>query len=82
MAALIDKGLAMAEANNTNSNGETFEIWMIKVDAWLVKACGLGSADLVDCCYWDAWNDDVTPADMGREVLEENGYPLDLLETN
>jgi hypothetical protein len=52
----------------------TFEQWMAKVDAVLVRTCGLTSGDLADWMYGDAYDDGVSPREAAQEVLAENGW--------
>ncbi len=47
----------------------TFEAWMAKVDAELIRRCGFDSQDLPDYCYSDAYEDDATPSMCAAEVL-------------
>ena len=56
-------------------NGKTLRAWMREVDRCLLRKCGLTTDDLADQCYWDAWNDEVSPADMAERVLEYEGFP-------
>ena len=51
-----------------------FDIWMKKVDSALARKCGLTSEDLADCCYYDWYEDGVTPAEAADMVLEENDF--------
>ena len=50
---------------------QQFEQWMAKVDAILVKKCGLDSRDLPDWMYFDAFEDGFSPAAAAREALKE-----------
>jgi len=43
--------------------------WMAKVDAILVRKCGLDSRDLPDWTYADAFEDGYTPAEAARSAL-------------
>ena len=54
-----------------------FDIWMKKVDSALARKCGLTSEDLADCCYYDWYEDGVTPAEAADMVLEENDFPFE-----
>ena len=47
-----------------------FEAWMAKVDAVLVKKCGLDSSDLPDWMYRDAFEDGASPASAAKEALK------------
>jgi hypothetical protein len=48
-----------------------FTEWMAKVDAILMRKCGLDSRDLADWMYVDAFEDGYTPAAAAREALQE-----------
>ena len=50
----------------------SFKEWMAKVDAWLIKRCGLCSRDLEDWMYIDAFEDGATPAQAARDAYEAN----------
>ena len=49
----------------------SFEEWMKRVDAQLIKWCGLSSSDLPDYMYWDMWDDDTSYADAACEALSD-----------
>lgn len=63
----------MATEIKTVSNDQAFEDWMKEVDASIAGIAGLSSDDLPDRCYRDMFDDETTPADAAREVLEEEG---------
>jgi hypothetical protein len=46
-----------------------FDYWLQRVNAYLVRKCGLGSDDLPDWCYRDAFDDGYTPSEAAREVI-------------
>lgn len=47
----------------------SFKEWMAKVDAILIKKCGLDSRDLEDWMYADAFEDGYSPAAAARAAL-------------
>jgi hypothetical protein len=47
-----------------------FEKWMAKVDAILMKKCGLDSRDLDDWRYADAFEEGESPAHAARDAYE------------
>ncbi len=49
-----------------------FDTWMKKVDAALVKKCGVGYEDLPDRCWDDMYEDGYTPAEAAKEAIEED----------
>jgi hypothetical protein len=51
-----------------------FDTWMKRVDSALVRKCGLTSDDLSDCCYYDWYEDGVSPINAANMVLETNGF--------
>lgn len=53
---------------------KTFEQWMEEVNVALVSMCGMGSEDLPDWNYWDAWDDGISPKSAAADVLEEAEY--------
>lgn len=55
----------------------TFEEFMREVDREIAKVCGLGHSDLADFLYYDAYESEEDPADVAREVLENEGFPFD-----
>lgn len=48
-------------------------MWMKRVDAELLRACGLVAMDLVDAPYRDAFEAGKTPKAMARKVVKMNG---------
>ncbi len=57
-----------------NEDGLTLAQWMRKVDAVLLRRCGMDTGDLADQCFWDAWNDCVTPEEMAQTCLDYEGF--------
>ena len=51
-----------------------FKEWMNKVDAEIIKRCGLSSDDLSDFPYHDMYDDGVSPAEVAEDVLEGEGF--------
>lgn len=47
---------------------------MEQVNAELVSMCGMGSEDLPDWNYWDAWDDGESPKYAALEVLDNADY--------
>ena len=47
-----------------------FKAYMQRVDAALVKACGMPSECLPDYCYYDSFQDDVPPNECAQDALE------------
>lgn len=62
--------------DKTNGNGLTFKQWMKLVNRAVYAKCLMTCDDLADCCYWDWWNDDMSPADAADMVLQENDFDL------
>ena len=52
----------------------TFEEYKAKIDARLIRLCGLDSWSLPDYDYWCAWADGVPALECAHDVLAENGY--------
>ena len=52
----------------------TFEKWMKKVDAHILRIAGVTSADLPDWCWWDNWNDRIPPLEASTAFLENEGF--------
>lgn len=50
----------------------SFELWMIKVNNLLAAKVGVGSEDLPDYCWRDAFDDGLTPKEVVTDYLEEN----------
>ena len=54
-------------------NGLTFEAWFKEVDKEVFKITGaIGVNDLADCCFWDLFNDEVSPRDGAWEALSRD----------
>lgn len=47
----------------------TFDEWKKKVDAAVVRLCGLGADDLPDVDYWGMYEAGDTPTEAAREVV-------------
>lgn len=56
---------------------ETFEEWLRRVDAEVEAVCGLSHRDLADWNYYDAYESGTSPAEVARDVLEDEGFPFD-----
>jgi len=64
-----------------NIDGVTFDTWLAKVDQILLRATeAFTSGDLADQPYWNWWNDGVSPREAALDALEDNGYPMEMLE--
>lgn len=46
-----------------------FTAWMAKVDALMAKYCGMGSMDLPDWNYADAYDAGTSPSQAAREAI-------------
>jgi hypothetical protein len=51
-----------------------FAVWLWTVDRVLLAAVGLGSSDLEDWTYRDAFDDGVRPGEAARAALDYAGY--------
>jgi hypothetical protein len=51
-----------------------FETWMAAVDIILTKRFGMTSADMPDWCWWDLWDENLTPSEAIADYLENEGY--------
>lgn len=47
----------------------TFEEWMAEVNRLMVGKCGMGSEDLPDWNYRDAYNDGLTPNQAANQAI-------------
>lgn len=47
---------------------------MRQVNDELINACGMGSLDLEDFAYWDAWEDGISPKSTAQDALDNAGY--------
>jgi hypothetical protein len=54
--------------------GPKFDAWLRRVDNALMRLCGIGTADLVDCCYADWYDEGLSPSEAARRALRENGF--------
>ena len=59
VVSLFGKGVSM----------RSFEAWMAKVDAHLIKKLGLDSRDLCDICYRDLFDSGVSPSAAARMAI-------------
>lgn len=48
----------------------TFEEWLIQVDFWVGRECGMGREDLPDCCYADWYADGVRPRAAAKRAIK------------
>ena len=53
---------------------DDFDAWMAKVDAYLMNKVGLESADLIDQCYRDMFEDGIPPSRAAMKALKAEGY--------
>ena len=53
---------------------DDFEMWLAEVDRHLTAKVGLSTGDLGDQCYYDWFDDEITPAQAARLVLESEGF--------
>lgn len=49
---------------------KTYEQWMAEVDREINKRVGLSSHDLSDVCYYDWYENDVTPARAAARAIK------------
>lgn len=56
--------------------GLTFAVWRHRVDAALIRHCGLGIDDLIDVDYWSMWDAGTSVDDTVMQVLDANDYPF------
>ena len=49
----------------------TFMQWMRRVDRLLEASLGLSSSDLVDQCWRDMFDDELTPADATDDIIAD-----------
>lgn len=54
-------------------NNPGFANWMNKVDAAIMKRCGMESADLPDCDYWMNYENGTSPSRMATIAIREAG---------
>ena len=59
---------------------DNFNQYMKRVDAELTAICGLSSGDLGAVCYYDMFNDEISPYDAALECLEQSDFPMDLVQ--
>lgn len=51
-----------------------FSTWMRRVDAVIESVTGFTSSDLPDACYYDMFDDGLSPSRAAHTVLSEEGY--------
>ncbi len=56
----------------------TFEQWMDKVDDIFIERTGLGYEDWPDQCYYDWFEDEMTPEEAFRDAVENEYGDMDL----
>lgn len=56
-------------------NGKTFRAWYNQCDQLIATICGLSLDDLADGPSWEAWSDEITPAEYVYERLDDAGFP-------
>jgi hypothetical protein len=60
--------------DSVNDNGLTFKEWFRLADSAVCAVCGLGLDDLPDGNSWYAWDDNESPVNYARMILEEEGF--------
>ena len=50
---------------------QTFETWMAKVDAAVLKKYGVSVHDLPDLPFYDYWIDGITPSEVAKIAMQE-----------
>lgn len=63
-----------AQSYGHGKRSAAFAKWRNEVDVELVAICGMVGDDLPDWCYADAFEDDMSPKQAAREVLQEAGW--------
>ena len=58
----------------------SFKEFMKQVDKHVASFCGLTSADLPDMDFHSRWEDECSPREVAIELLEEEGFPEELLD--
>ena len=48
----------------------TFEIWMQQVDTHFIKNTDMGCDDWADNCYYDMWEEGMSPYDAMVDTIE------------
>lgn len=51
-------------------NGLTFKQWQDAVERVVQRRLGVGFMDLADWRWFDAWQDEMTPAEAADEAIE------------
>lgn len=49
----------------------TFHEWMHAIDVQLLPVMGVTTSDIADRCYRDMYDDEVTPAEVVADIIEE-----------
>ena len=62
-----------------NHRGETLNQWLAQVDRHVGAIAGLTHSDLADQPWYDWWADDVEPREAAIMLLEDEGFPMELL---
>ena len=52
----------------------SFDSWMQKVDSAVMRRSGVSVHDLADQCFYDWYNDGITPVQAARLTLENEGF--------
>lgn len=55
----------------------TFNEWLAEIQRHVWRISGVSIHDLGDWTYRDSYDDGEDPLDVAREVLADNGFPLD-----
>lgn len=58
----------------------TFAEWLKAVDTYLLSVAGITHMDLSDGASNDRWTSGVTPENYAKELLESDGFPMELLD--
>ena len=53
-------------------NGISLKRFMSLVDVEVYKIAMISVHDLADCCFWDMWNDGMSPKEVAIEALEND----------
>ena len=60
---------------------EDFDKWMKELNHWLSLHVGLSASDLPYIDFWSLFEDGESPKSGAVAVLEEAGYPLDMIDS-
>jgi hypothetical protein len=58
-----------SEADQRAFEDRCFQVWMGKVDAALVRKCGMTAVDLPDICYRDMFDEGHAPGRAAADAL-------------